>query len=182
MENELRHWIRLVEGETPASIARKKRQWLPSLIRVMDSRSVATILEMSYDTDDAELADAWFQNCMAIYKSLGQPSITVYRHMKVQNFAAFLQSLEDGSGHLGQYWSVDYSIESPTWKQDHKGNIPVRVEGTVATKQVDWSATLLQNFEWPHESELIFAGDVFVRQIENMDDDTSVKPNKVYPR
>lgn len=183
---EMRQLMRIVESAgatTPDFLAQQKEQLLPGLTKNMDSRSVAVILEMSYDDDEEELASAWFDVCLNIFKHIAKAGkVPAYRHMMVEDFDSFIQSLKDGTGRLGQYWSINPDIESPTWKQDQKGDVPVVMEGIVAATQIDWLQTLSQNFEWPHEGELIFEGDVRVLRIENGDTNQVIKPNASFPR
>lgn len=181
----MRRLITIVEssGAGPSELLRKKRKLLPQLAHVMDSRSVAAIYEMRYDTPEEELATLWFDACLSMYRKICKTQkITVYRHMKVEDFDEYLAALRNKQGRLGAHWSFNHSIESPTWDKNHRGNVEVKIEGEIDISQVDWMATLQQNFAWPHEYEVIFSGDVFVAEIENLDDDVTVKLGLLLPR
>jgi hypothetical protein len=179
-------FIRLFEevGSTKNihQLASKKDTLLPSLIYGMDGRSVAVIFEVGYDTPLEELASEWFDSLIQLYTLSTKQGVTVFRHMYVQDFSSFITSLQDGTGHVGEYWSLNYNIESPTWRQDQKGDSPVLLQGALDPGQVDWEATMRQNFAYPHEGEVIFSGDVFVTRAEDLSENVSVKIGKLCKR
>lgn len=136
-----------------------------------------------HDAGDEELAATWFDVCLNIYRNIiKRGHAPVYRHMMVYDFAEFIEGLYDGSRTVGEYWSYNPDIESPTWKENQRGSVPVLMQGKVDLSQIDWEATLHQNFEWPHEGELIFKGSVFVEWIQDRDTDEYVNFDKRLPR
>jgi hypothetical protein len=171
----------LTESETLAALAANQTALVSHLTSVMDEGSVQAILE-DYDSDADQLADMWFDTLMSGYRFMArQPRIPLYRHIMVEDFETFIEGVKTGAA-IGQHWSINGDIESPTWKQDQHGDIPVMITGTIDPAVIDWSSTLEQNFEWPHEGELIFKGGVMVTEIENQDTDQSIKINAMVPR
>jgi hypothetical protein len=166
----MRDLITLIESPDIVSKFRANaRKLLPKLMSVFDSRTAETTMEEDFDDEDAA-AQAWFDVCMGTMSALlRKPKITVYRHMQVEDFKEFVTAIENGSAGLGKHWSVMHSIESPTWAQNHVGDISIRLQAEVDPSVVDWDATLLQWFEWPAEFELIFEGGVAALRIENED-------------
>jgi hypothetical protein len=152
------------------------------LVAIMDARSIAAIFEVDYDTDEKELAEMWMESCQQLYNRIKQQGYAdLYRQIMVLNFKSFCKSLKDGRN-VGNHWSVNSYIESPTWKQDQTGDIPVMIEGRINATQIDWDATLKQNFEWPHEGEIIFKGEILVEQVSNQDTDQIIKIQRRLPK
>jgi hypothetical protein len=169
------------DASSLADIDKDKDAQVSSLMSALDVPSAAHAMEM-YGEDDEVIAEAWFDRCLSIYKRiLRLGKCPIYRHMMVDDFAYFIQSVRSGAA-IGEHWSINPDIESPTWKQDQRGDIPVLITGMITADQIDWERTLYQNFEWPHESEIIFSGDVFVETIYNQDTDKNIKIGANVPR
>lgn len=155
-----------------------RKVWLQRLAEVANTSTIATVLE-DHESDEADLISMWFDSVMAIFKRCSTlPKIEIYRHVRVDEFAGFLEDM-DVRG-LGQHWSIHYGTESPNWT--HDGDVEVMMFAEINPTQVDWERTLVQMFEWPEEGELIFDGHVFLKAVENMDEQETITINRVVRR
>ena len=155
-----------------------RNAWLKRLAGIANTSTIATVLE-DHESDEADLISMWFDSVMAIFKRCSTlPKIEIYRHVRVDEFAGFLEDM-DVRG-LGQHWSIHYGTESPNWT--HDGDVEVMMFAEIKPSHVDWERTLVQMFEWPEEGELIFDGSVFLKAVENMDEQETIAINRVVRR
>lgn len=155
-----------------------RNAWLKRLAGIANTRTIATVLE-DHESDEADLIAMWFDSVMAIFARCSKlDKIEIYRHVRVDEFDGFLEDM-DVRG-VGQHWSIHYGTESPNWT--HDGDVDVMMFAEITPSQVDWEQTLTQMFEWPEEGELIFSGNVFLKSVENMDEQHNVPINRVVRR
>lgn len=170
----MRKWIQLVEGVGSVGLnllANSRDEWLSSMQRVADIDSIRAALEDD-ESDEEDLIETWFDSRIGMFKHIeAKGTVPIYRNMRVHDFRKFIDGLEKGTNTLGNHWSLT-PIESPTWDQDHDGELPITIYGSIGADAIDWDQTMRQQFEWPHELEVIFNGPVAVEQIINDDDDS----------
>lgn len=167
----MRNWIQIAEGASVELIQSGRQNWLSEMYSSADIDSIQAALE-DYESDEDELIEMWFDTRLAMFKHmLSKGVVPIYRTMRVENFKQFISGLKAGSTTLGAHWSL-HPIDSPTWDQDHVGDVEVSIQGRITTATIDWESTLRQQFEWPHELEVIFEGPVMVDRITNEVDDS----------
>lgn len=176
---------RLVESTGSLTLQQMKDEAAtraPSFVNIMDEDSVRAILE-DHESDSENIAAMWFHSVMTLFDTIIKDgSAQLYRHMMVYDFDDFIADIHDGAARIGEYWSIHYGIESPTWKKDQRGDVPVYLEAKISPSEINWEATLHQQFEWPHEGEIVFTGPVCLKRVTNQDDDTVVDIDMIVRR
>lgn len=167
----MRKFLNIVTEGAHSQFMLDRKAWLDRLSYMADTDTIATVLE-AHGEDDDDLILMWWETMMARFKHMStQPKIPLFRHIRVDDFQSFLQNLDERGA--GRHWSINYGTNSPNWT--HDGDLDVMLQGEIAIDQIDWEQTLIQNFQWPQEGEIIFNGPVFVKTAEDQEEDQIVK-------
>lgn len=131
-----------------------------------------------FETEDGEaLSNAWFDRLLAAFRN--KATLTLFRHMTVDDFAAYVQGLEDGLETTGFHWSLCEDTWSPAPEQQ---SVDVMLTGSLPASRVDWLTTFRNFFARPEEQEVTFEGEIHLVSVKNIQTGEVHEPSRpAYP-
>lgn len=129
-----------------------------------DYESILDYLGMDGDEDVADIHGAYFDDLIAHYKKISaKGSVRVFRCISVKDVQRFIASLD--RRRIGQSWASDRESASCDYHPEANHEHEILLIADAPETSICWEGSMVQNFGWPDEHEIVVDGPVHNLQV-----------------